>query len=68
MFGGSDNTPAPTPTPAGVQGQQLSTNQQAVPVAYVAGTRKIAVTWLSRVYNQRAVVSPQVAGKKGGKK
>jgi hypothetical protein len=58
----TNNTP-PDPDPAGVQGQQLSTNQQGVPVAYLAGTRKVSVTWLSRVYNQKAVEVPQSGGK-----
>ncbi|MDB6017659.1 MAG: hypothetical protein JWR19_2148 [Pedosphaera sp.] len=57
------STPAPAPAAAGIQGQQLSTNQQAIPVAFVAGTRKIAVNWMCRVYNQRAVEA-----KTGGKK
>jgi hypothetical protein len=54
---------APDPDPGNIQGQQLSTNQQGVPVPYVAGTRKIAVTWIGRVYNQRAVQVKTSSGK-----
>lgn len=40
-----------TSKPFGITDQMTSKNTQAVPVAYVCGTRKIAVTWISPVYN-----------------
>src|SRR6185437_3123615 len=51
--------------PFGIQDQMVSNTQQGVPLPYVAGTRKVAVTWISPVYNLQAV--PASSGKKGGK-
>jgi len=51
----STTTTTKDPDPGNVQGQQLSTNEQNTPVPYIAGTRKISVTWISRIYNQRSV-------------
>lgn len=42
-----------------MQDQMTSNNQQALPVAYIAGTRKIAPTWFTPVYNLRAAPAPQ---------
>jgi hypothetical protein len=66
MMGGSQNrSQSQEKLPLGISDQQTSSQQQAVPVAYVCGTRKIAVTWLSPVYNLRAVEAPiQTGGKK----
>jgi hypothetical protein len=51
--------------PFGVQDQMTANNQQAVPVAYVAGTRKIAVKWFTPIYNLRSAPAPnQFPGKK----
>lgn len=55
MFGNKTQT---QPQPFGLQDQQTSNSQQAVPVAYVAGTRKIAVTAISPVYNLRTAPAP----------
>jgi hypothetical protein len=46
------------PQPFGVQDQMTASQQQAVPVAFVAGTRKIAVKVMSPVYNLRAAPAP----------
>jgi hypothetical protein len=56
------NTPGYYPTSPKaipVDDEQISTAPQAVPVPYVAGTRKIALRWISRTYNQRAVEATQ---------
>lgn len=45
--------------PFGVGDQMSSSQQQGLPVAIFAGTRKIAVKALSRVYNLRAAPAPQ---------
>lgn len=47
----SQNQPAPAPEIANIQDQQLATNQQAVPVPMIWGTRKVAVTWLCPILN-----------------
>ena len=52
--------------PANIQDQQLATNQQAVPLPYIAGTRKIPVTWISNVGNLIALPANN-GGKKGSK-
>ncbi len=55
MFG---NQKPKQPQPFGIQDQQTSNSQQAIPVPYIAGTRKIAVTALSPVYNLRTAPAP----------
>jgi len=54
----------PQPKPWGVQDQMTATNQQAVPVAYVAGTRKLAITWFSKLYNLRSAPAPSTTPQK----
>lgn len=62
MFG---NQNPPQQKPFGIQDQMSCSQQQAVPVAMFAGTRKIAVTAMSKVYNLRAAPAPnQVPAKK----
>lgn len=63
MFGSNNSNPQTRPF--GIQDQQTSSNQQGIPAAYFAGTRKIAATWISQVYNLHAVLAPST-GKKGG--
>jgi hypothetical protein len=59
------NPPPPKNAPFGVQDQMTSNNQQAVPVAYVAGTRKVAAKWFTPIYNLRSAPAPQaIPGKK----
>jgi hypothetical protein len=55
MFGNQNPT---TQQPFGVQDQMTCSQQQALPVALVAGTRKIAVKALSEVYNKYAAPAP----------
>ena len=58
-------TQPPTTKPFGVQDQMTANQQQAVPVAYVAGTRKVAAKWFSPIYNLRAKKAPStIPGKK----
>lgn len=45
------STPTQQPEVANIQDQQLSTNQQAVPVPAVWGTRKVALTWIAPILN-----------------
>jgi hypothetical protein len=63
MFGNSSETPKAKPF--GVQDQQTANQQQALPVAYVAGTRKLAAKWMTPIYNLRSAPAPSSArGKK----
>jgi len=57
-FGSKGARPLPESTPTGVEDEQLSTSQEAVPVPQMAGTRKISLKWISRVYNQHARKAP----------
>ncbi len=41
-----------------IEDETLSTSQESVPVPWLAGERKIAVNWITRVYNQRAQETP----------
>ena len=61
---GSSSTP-PKAQPFGVQDQMTANQQQALPVAYIAGTRKIAVKWMTPIYNLRSAPAPNTSpGKK----
>ena len=55
MFG---NQTTKQPKPFGVEDQQTSNSQQAVPLPYVAGTRKVAVKAMSPVYNLHTAPAP----------
>ena len=57
MLGGVNNS-TPQTRPFGVQDQMTSNQQQAVPVAYVAGTRKLAAKWFTKIYNLRSAPAP----------
>ncbi len=63
MMGNSQQSP--TAKPFGTQDQMTSSQQQALPVAYVAGTRKLAAKWMTPVYNLRSAPAPSTQrGKK----
>ena len=63
MMGNSQTQP--TAQPFGTQDQMTSNQQQALPVAYVAGTRKVAAKWMTPVYNLRTAPAPSTQrGKK----
>ena len=62
MFG---NQTQKQPQPFGVEDQQTANSQQAVPLPYIAGTRKVAVKAMSPVYNLNTAPAPnQVPTKK----
>jgi len=46
------------PQPFGIGDQMTSSQQQGIPVAFIAGTRKIAVQAMSKVYNLNAAPAP----------
>ena len=58
------NPTSPQSKPFGIQDQMTANQQQALPVAYIAGTRKIAVKWLTPIYNLRSAAAPSRTGKK----
>jgi len=66
MFGGSKKSAEPVV--AGTEEEEISTNQEAIPVPYIAGTRKVAVRWFTNVYNQFTKEIQVDMGKKGSKK
>lgn len=39
----------------GVENESFATAQEAVPLPFLAGRRKIAPIWITRIINQRAV-------------
>jgi len=45
----------PEAEPEVIEPDQASTSQEAVPVPWMAGERRIAVKWISRTYNIIAV-------------
>lgn len=57
--------PPPKPITAGIEDNSVSTSEEALPVPLAVGEVKVAVKWVTRIYNQRAQVAPQTrAGKK----
>lgn len=48
--------PASEAVPA--EDESLSSAREAVPVPYLAGTRKIALRWITPIYNQHAEEAP----------
>jgi hypothetical protein len=65
-FGKKGAQPAPQPEPTSLEDESISSSEEAVPVPWLAGERKISLKWISRVYNQRAQEAPvQRPGKKG---
>jgi hypothetical protein len=63
LAGNNDNTPAPQQKPFGADAYRASTNEQARPIPYLAGTRRLAVTWISDHFNDRADALYQTIGK-----
>jgi hypothetical protein len=61
MFG---NQTPPTAKPFGLQDQMSSSQQQALPVAMFAGTRKVAVKAMSKIYNLYAAPAPNTTPSK----
>ena len=44
--------------PFGAQDQMTSSAEQAQPVPYIAGTRKVSLKWFTPVYNLRVAPAP----------
>ncbi|MBI3886165.1 MAG: DUF1983 domain-containing protein [Opitutae bacterium] len=64
MSWGKANIPTKSPKTAGVDGNDFSTNEQAVPVKWLAGLEWCPLTWIvDKVYNQRTEEIRQKAGK-----
>jgi hypothetical protein len=63
MFGSSVAAPPTPKQPANIDADQVSTNQQAVPVPYVLGWARGALTFISPVYNQIAKKVTSTTGK-----
>ena len=64
-FGSSANLPSPTPSAGNIPPTNLATNQQSSPVPYLAGRRRIGLTWID---DMRDVTSQGIytdAGKDG---
>lgn len=55
---GSSTQPDTAQTDTGLQDEQVSNSQESVPVPVLYGESRIAVKWISRIYNQRAVEAP----------
>ena len=54
LGGGATTPPPPQKKPANLGGEDLSTNQENVPVPYIAGRQRIAVTWIAPAYSPKA--------------
>lgn len=50
--------PPAEPEPTGIEEEQVSTSQEAVPLPVLMGERKVAVRWISRVYKQFSKPAP----------
>jgi len=61
-----DYTPAIEPDVGDQNADNTAATNTAAPVRYVAGTRKLAVTWISRIYNLRSVPAPNEKPAKKG--
>src|SRR5262245_27778123 len=67
-FGGSSPSkrlPAPEQKPLGIDKDRASTNEQARPVPYLAGTNRIGITWISDAFNPIVENVSQASGKTG---
>ena len=64
MKGG--NQPATEPEPTGIDNEEMSNSQEGTPVPFIAGERRLAIKWISRIYNSVAKEAP--AQRPSGKK
>ena len=55
---GAGAQPDTQQTDTGLQDEQVSNSQESVAVPVLYGEQRIAVKWISRIYNQRAVEAP----------
>jgi hypothetical protein len=65
-FGGGSKQAVADTEIGGLDNEQLSTAQEAVPVPYMAGERKCVAHWISNIYNQKTKEIQADTGKKGG--
>lgn len=63
LAGNNEKVPQPSQKPFGADAYRSSTNEQARPVPYLAGKRRLAVTWISDHFNDRADAIYQTIGK-----
>jgi hypothetical protein len=56
---GGSYKPPKEPNPAGLEEEQFSTATEALPVPYLAGTRKVSLRWISSVYNLFSQNAPE---------
>lgn len=63
MFGSTDKAPQPKQRPLGLDESHASTNESARPVPWFAGIRRIGATFISDVFQQKAVSVTQTLGK-----
>lgn len=56
---GGGPKPPKIPEQTGLEQEQLSSAEEAVPLPYVAGTQKIAVKWITNTYGQFTKDAPQ---------
>src|SRR5689334_21636484 len=58
------NIPSPKPDLANLSEEEVASNQEAKVVPWFAGSRKVAVTWISPVWklHQKTFTPPPVAG------
>ncbi|MDR1789662.1 MAG: phage tail protein, partial [Opitutaceae bacterium] len=52
---GSSNKPSPAPSPANIESDDYSTNQEAQPLRWFVGTARCPLTWLTEIHNLRRV-------------
>lgn len=55
----NDYTQPVADTTTGLEEEEIARAQEGVPIPYMAGTRKIALRWITPIYNQKAVLAPQ---------
>ena len=59
MKGEARNQPDPELNDANTEADEFSTNQEAVSISWFCGERKLALRWISPIYNQLAKEAPQ---------
>ena len=55
---GKTSKPTQDATPEAVDDSDYATSQESKPVPWMAGTRKVAATWISPIYQQHAEPAP----------
>ena len=67
MFGGSGKIPQQKQKPLGMDELHASTSEEARPVPWLCGKQRIGLTFISDVFNQKAVSVTQSVGKQKSK-